>query len=317
MHRSGEGTEIPSSASHAVQETAVGQRRSESGKGILFMALGMFLFSAVDTGAKFLTDGLHPFQITWTRQLGLLGGAIFLIAYHGRTVLRTRHPWLQVSRGVVAVGSASSFIFGITYVALADAVAISFVAPFMVTLMGAFILREPVGVRRWAAVIVGFVGAMIVIRPGMGIVNPAAMLGVVAGFFFAGRQIISRWLADTDSTATTVVYTAIVGSALLTVPLPFLWQTPSSDQIVILVGIAVIAGVAEVFVIMALQVAMAVVVAPMHYTLMIWGTFYGFMVFGQLPDRWTWIGAAVIIASGIYTLRREYQVSKQRRSDAN
>ncbi|MGI9388672.1 MAG: DMT family transporter [Boseongicola sp.] len=291
-------------------------RRSESGKGILLMALGMFMFSAVDTGAKFLTDGLHPFQIVWTRQLGLLAGAVFLIALNGSAILRTAHPKLQVLRGAVAAGSASLFIFAVSYVPLADAVAISFVAPFMVTLMGALVLREPVGIRRWAAVILGFVGALIVIRPGMGVVHPAAGLVILAAFFFAIRQIVSRALSDTDKTGTTVVYTALVGSAILTLPLPFVWQWPDGQQMIILVGIAAVAGVAEVCVIKALELAMAVVIAPVHYTLMIWGTFYGFIVFGQLPDIWTWTGAAIIFVGGVYTLRREYVVSRRSAEDA-
>lgn len=295
---------------------AASPRRSESGKGIVLMALGMFLFSAVDTGAKYLTTDLHPFQIVWTRQLGLLAGAVFLVAMHGRRILVTTHPRLQVSRGLVAALSASSFIFAVSYVPLADAVAVSFVAPFMVTLMAALILREPVGLRRWAAVILGFVGALIVIRPGLGVVHPAAGLVVLAAFFFALRQIISRWLSDTDRTATTVVYTAFVGSAVLTVPLPFVWETPGARELVVLSGIAVLAGVAEVCVIKALELAMAVVVAPLQYTLMVWGTFYGFVVFGQLPDVWTWAGTAIIIASGIYTLRREYVVAQKRRQRA-
>ncbi|MBT8415701.1 MAG: DMT family transporter [Boseongicola sp.] len=276
------------------------------------MLLGMFLFAAVDTGAKFLTEGLHPVQITWTRQLGLLAGAIFLIAYHGRSILRTSHPRLQVLRGGMAVGSATLFIVGVSYVPLADAVAVTFVAPFIVTILGALILREPVGWRRWIAVSLGFMGTLIVIRPGMGVIHPAAFFVLIAAVFFAFRQIISRALADTDKTATTVVYTAIVGSALLTLPLPWVWITPDREQMLILVGIAVLAGVAEVCVIKALEVAMAVVVAPIHYSMMVWGTFYGFMVFGQLPDMWTIIGAAVIISTGLYTLRREYLASQGR-----
>lgn len=284
----------------------------ENGKGLLLMALGMFLFSAVDTGAKFLTDSLHPIQITWTRQLGLLAGAMILLGLHGRSLLKTAHPRLQVARGCVAACSATLFIFAVTYVPLADAVAVSFVAPFMVTLMGALILREPVGLRRWIAVLLGFVGTLIVIRPGLGAIHPAAMLVVVAAFFFAVRQIISRALSDTDKTATTVIYTAFVGSAILTVPLPFVWKTPMGQEILILTFIAIVAGVAEVCVIKALEMAMAVVVAPMQYTLMVWGTMYGFLVFGQLPDFWTWIGAIIIIATGLYTLRREHRAAKRR-----
>ncbi len=270
------------------------------------MAAGLFLFSAVDTTAKFLTDSLHPFQIVWIRQLGLLAVAVLLVAMRGRRILKTAHPRLQLLRGTVAACSAALFIFGVAYVPLADAVAISFVAPFMVTVMGALILREPVGIRRWVAVSLGFVGALIVIRPGLGVVHPAAGFILLAAFFFAIRQIVSRALSGSDKTATTIVYTALVSVMLLTMPMAFVWKTPTASEWLLLLLVAVLAAAAEICVIKALELAMAVVVAPMQYTLILWGTFYGFVVFGQFPDVWTWVGTALIVATGLYTLRREY-----------
>lgn len=280
------------------------------------MGLGMFLFAAVDAGAKFLTDGLHPVQIVWSRQLGLLFGAFVLIAMQGRSIFRTKHPKLQFARGCVAAGSASFFIMAIAHVPIADAVAITFVAPFMVTVLASLILREPVGLRRWMAVTLGFVGTLIVIRPGLGVMHPAAALVILAAFLFAVRQIISRALSDTDSTATTVVYTALVGSAILTLPLPFYWQSPSTDQMILLAGIAVVAGVAEVLVIKAFELGMAVALAPVHYSMLLWGTFYGWLIFDQLPDGWTLLGALIIVATGLYTLRREYVVTKARQRES-
>lgn len=277
------------------------------------MAMGMFLFSGVDTMGKFLTETVHPIQIVWFRQLGLFLGVVVLIAIRGRSVLISSNPKLQIGRGVLAACSATVFIVGVSYVPLADAVAITFVAPFMVTVMGALILREPVGLRRWTAVIIGFIGTLIVIRPGMGVIHPAAVLLIVAATAFALRQILSRILAGEDKTQTTVAYTAIVSWTLLTVPLPFIWQNPSSSlEIGLLLGMAVVAAFAEVLVIMALDAAQAVVVAPVQYSLLIWGTFYGFVVFGQLPDAWTWLGALIIIATGLYTLNRERLALKSR-----
>jgi S-adenosylmethionine uptake transporter len=270
------------------------------------MALGMFLFSGVDTMGKFLTETVHPIQIVWFRQLGLLLGVVVLIGVQGRSVLVSSNPKLQIGRGVLAACSATLFIVGVSYVPLADAVAITFVAPFMVTVMGALILQEPVGVRRWTAVLVGFIGTLIVIRPGMGVIHPAALLLIVAASAFALRQVLSRILAGEDKTQTTVAYTAIVSWTLLTIPLPFIWQNPSSGlEIALLIAMAVVAAFAEILVIMALDAAQAVVVAPVQYSLLIWGTFYGFVVFGQLPDVWTWLGALVIVATGLYTLNRE------------
>ncbi len=285
---------------------ASSHRRTDSLRGIALMAMGMFLFSGVDTMGKFLTDTVHPIQIVWFRQLGLFLGVLVLIGVQGRSVLFSSNPKLQIGRGALAACSATLFIAGVGYVPLADAVAITFVAPFIVTVLGALILREPVGIRRWAAVLIGFLGTLIVIRPGMGVMHPAAFLLLIAASAFALRQVLSRILAGGDRTRTTVAYTAIVSWSLLTLPLPFVWQTPSSaPQLGLLLAMAVMAAIAETLVIMALDAAQAVVVAPVQYSLLIWGTFYGFVVFGQLPDAWTWLGAAIIVATGLYTLNRE------------
>ncbi len=284
---------------------------AQSRLGIAYMAGGMFLFSAIDTQGKFLTDTLNPVQIVWARQSGLLIGVIILLAIRGFSILHTARPGLQIIRGALAASSATLFIIAVSFVPLADAIAVSFIAPLIVTVLAALVLREPVGIRRWSAVTVGFVGAMIIIRPGLGVIHPAVMLVAVAAILFALRQILSRLLASTDRTATTVAYTALVGSALLTVPLPFVWIWPATTlEVVLLTAIAVLAAFAELLVIKALEVAQAVVVAPVQYTLLIWGTMYGYLVFGQLPDFWTWVGALIIIATGIYTLRRERQVGR-------
>lgn len=280
------------------------------------MGLGMFLFAAVDTQAKFLTDTMHPIQIVWTRQLGLLIGAIILLFLHGPKLLKTARPFLQCLRGISAALSATIFIFAVTYVPLADAVAISFVAPFMVTVLAAVLLREPVGIRRWLAVCIGFIGALIVIRPGMGLMHPASGLVVLAAGLFAFRQILSRFLADTDRTVTTIAYTAIVSFVLLSIPLYFVWEWPTTRQAIALcVGMAVLAAFAEICVIRALEIAMAVVVAPVHYSLIIWATFYGFVVFGDFPDAWTWVGTLIIMITGIYTLHREHISVQNKNSD--
>lgn len=281
-------------------------KHSNSLRGIALMAAGMFLFSGVDTMAKFLTETLHPVQIVWCRQFGLLLGVFVLLSLRGKSLLRSSHPKLQIARGVLAAFSATLFIIAVSYVPLADAVAITFVAPFMVTVMGALILGETVGVRRWTAVTIGFVGTLIVIRPGLGVIHPAAGLLIIAAAAFALRQVLSRILAGGDTTHTTFAYTAIVSWFLLTIPMPFFWQTPTTGlEIGLLVAMAIVAAVAEFLVIMALDTAQAVVVAPVHYSLLLWGTLYGFAVFGQLPDGWTWVGATIIVASGLYTLNRE------------
>lgn len=281
-------------------------RRNDAVRGIACMALGMFLFSGGDTLAKLLTDSLHPVQIMWSRQLGLLAGVIVILGMHGWGVLRTSNLKIQITRGVMAVCSGTLFIFALRYVPLADAVAVSFVAPFLVTVLGALVLREHVGRRRWIAVGIGFLGMLIVVRPGLGVVHPAVLLVVLAATAFALRQVFSRMLSGGDRTVTTVAYTALTSSFLLTLAVPFFWNAPDlSRDVPLLVGLAVLAGCGEVLVIKSLEMTQAVVLAPVHYSLLIWGVFYGFFVFGDLPDIWTWIGAAVIMGTGLYVLHRE------------
>ena len=294
-------------------ELPTAKKHSDSLRGLAMMAMGMFLFSAVDTHAKFLTDSFHPVQIAWSRQLGLLIGILVILALRGPQILRTDHPVLQMSRGALAAGSATLFILAVSYVPLADAVAISFVAPFLVTVLGALVLGETVGIRRWIAVAIGFLATLIVIRPGMGVIHPAAALVLVAATLYALRQILSRKLSGSDRTITTVAYTALTASAILTLPLPFIWTTPETlTQVALFASMAVLAGLAEIMVIRALELTQAVVLAPVHYSLLIWGTFYGWLVFDQLPDLWTWVGASIIVATGIYTLHREHIASRRR-----
>lgn len=266
----------------------------------------MFLFAAADAHAKFLTASFHPVQIIWFRQAGLSLGVFYLLYRHGPSLLQSSQRSLQLARGILAIGSSVLFVFAVKYVALADAVAASFVAPFFVTILGVLVLGEKVGPRRWSAVVVGFIGALIIVRPGLGVVHPAVMLVVLAAAIYAARQVVGRVLSRTDQTLTTIVYTALTSSALISIPLPLFWKTPDSQLLwLLLVSMSVLASLGEVLLIKALECAEAASVAPMHYTLIIWGTIYGYLFFGQFPDRWTWIGTAIIIAAGLYTFRRE------------
>jgi len=269
------------------------------------MLCAMFLFAAGDMLAKLLTAHFHPVQIIWFRQSGLLFGVLIFISIKGFSVLVTAQPVLQLTRGVLVVFSSLLFVFAVRYAPLADAIAASFVAPFFVTMLGAVLLKEKVGIRRWSAVVVGFIGALIIIRPGMGVIHPAVMLVVLAAAFFSTRQVIGRLLADTDKTTTTIAYTALTASFVISLPLPLVWKMPHSLKLwALLILMAILAAIAEVLVIRALEVAEAAAVAPIHYTIIIWATVYGYLVFNQLPDRWTLVGTAIIVLAGFYTLQR-------------
>ena len=275
-------------------------------KGALFMLAGMFVFSAVDAQAKYLTQSMPPMQIVWGRQIGLFVGVLFLLGFKGTSVLHSQFPALQIVRGAAAALSATLFIIGLYYVPLADAVTVTFISPIVVTILSFVILREPVGVHRWTATIIGFLGTLVVLRPGFERFYPGLLLPLTAACFFAGRQVLSRYIGQTDKTQTTVAYTAITSFLLLSLVVPFIWvPIQSQTQMLVFVLMSLMAALGEILVIKALEIGLAVVVSPLHYTIIIWASFYGYILFGQLPDMWTLIGAAIIMASGLYILHRE------------
>ena len=276
-------------------------------RGILYMAAAAFLFSVVDAQAKYLSAELPVLQIAWARQFGMLVGVVLVMwPRAGFGVLRTRRLGLQLLRGALVLLSSTLFIVAISYVPLADAVAVSFVAPFLVTIVSAVVLKEAVGVRRWLAVAVGFAGAMVVIRPGLGALHPAAFLVVGAAAGFALYQTIARLISDTEDARTTLSYTALVGAGLLSAVVPFQWAWPSTPlDAAVLAGLGLWAGLAEYMVLKAFVTAPGAVVAPLQYTMLVWGTLSGYLLFADLPDLWTLIGAAILIATGLYTYHRE------------
>ena len=275
-------------------------------RGALLMMLAMFIFAILDALAKYLTQFHHPLQIAWVRQTGLLLVALVFLFRQGTQVLATQHKVLQSARGVFAALSACLFIIGIAHVPLADATAVTFVAPLFVVMISALFLKEPVGIYRWGAVIVGFGGTLLIVRPGFEGFDWYLLLPLIACGFFALRQILSRYLAPTESVATTICYTAIT-SFLVLCPAGYLvWETPENGTIILLMIFLALAGsLGEILIISAFQHGLAVVVAPMHYTILIWTVIYGYLLFGQLPDALTWLGGLIIILSGLFTLYRE------------
>lgn len=278
----------------------------DTARAVMFMLAGFFFYSTSDMLAKVLSETVNPLQIAWLRQLGLLSGVVVLLGWKGPRILRSRHPFLQFGRGLTVVVAATSFLFAIAYVPLADATAVSFIAPFIVIVLAGLLLGEAVGLKRWIGVALGFAGTMVIIRPGFNAFHPAIFLVILSGIAFAIRQIISRRVSGADPLITTVAYTALTAAFLLSLPLPFIWRSPADlSQFLMMIGIAVIAGCGELSIMRALDLGEAVVLSPLQYTLMIWSTIWGFLVFAQLPDMWTLIGTAIVIGSGIYSLYHE------------
>ena len=275
--------------------------------GILLALASMFLLSLMDLVAKILGESLPVMQISWARYFFHFAfmAAIFW-PRRGRSLLRTSRPGLQWFRSLLLIFCTIAFFTAIQYMPLADAVAISFVSPLMVTALSVPFLGEVVGRRRWSAVAIGFIGAMIIVRPGVEAMHWAVWLLLAMALGFALYQITTRMLSGKDDPITTLFYTGFVGAGIMTVAVPFFWQNPASPEIwLMLIALGLMGGVGHYLLIKSFEFAPVAVLAPLSYTALLWNTLFGYLVFGDLPDRWTVIGAAVLVATGVYILYRE------------
>jgi drug/metabolite transporter (DMT)-like permease len=221
-------------------------------------------------------------------------------------VFRTTRPWLQLGRSTLLFGSTTLNFYALRYLQLDQTMAIAFCTPFLVAALGGPLLGEWIKWRRWTAITVGFCGVLLVARPGVGGIHPAAILTLISSFCYALYTISTRILARTDTSETTNLYSNLVGAILITIAVPFVWTEQSDPKIVVLMcAMGVLSGIGHYLLIMGHRLAPAAVLAPFIYTEIVWMIALGFLVFGDVPNRWTLAGVAVVIASGLYLLYRE------------
>lgn len=276
-------------------------------RGIILALVAMFILSVMDLLAKYLSQSVPVPQIVWARYFFqfVIMAAIFWPRRRWNLV-RTKKPGLQIVRSILLVACTYIFFVAIQYMPLAEAVAISFVSPLMVTALSVPLLSEKVGMRRWTAVAIGFVGAMVIVRPGFGVVHWAAWMLLVLALFYALYQILTRMLSDSDDPMTTLFISAVVGAVLASLVVPFFWQAGVSVELwSLLAALGVLGGLGHYTLIKSFEYAPVAVLAPLSYTALLWNTIFGYWFFGDLPDRWTLIGAAILIATGIYIIYRE------------
>jgi drug/metabolite transporter (DMT)-like permease len=208
-------------------------------------------------------------------------------------------------RGTALLGSSLFFISGLRFLPIAEASATSFVSPLFVTALSIVFLGESVGLRRWLATAVGLVGVLIILRPGSGAFHPAALFSIVSALAWACTLVMTRMMSGTERAVTTMAYSSLAGVGILSLLVPFVWVQPSWHDIFfgIVIGVASTAG--QWIVVLAFRYANASVLAPFSYTQLLWVSFLGFLIFGEVPDVWTVTGAAIIVASGLYTAHRE------------
>ena len=274
-------------------------------RGIALMLLTTFMFVSLDVLAKYLTQSYPVVQAVWARYFF---HAVLLVALlRGRLpgYLPTRKPLLQLVRSALLLATTLLFFMGLRSMKVVDASSIMFAGPLLVTALSMPLLGERVGPRRWTAVVIGFCGALVIVRPGTGMMQPAAVYPLMAVCCYALYQITTRQLARHDSSVTTLIYTAVVGGLVTTALLPWNWVTPDAFAWLLMAGLGVLGAGGHYTLIRALSHAPAAIVAPLGYTSLLWSTSLGYLVFGNLPDAWTLAGAGIIIGSGLYVLRRE------------
>lgn len=276
-------------------------------RGILLMLVAVVLFVAIDTMSKYLGRAYPVVEVTWARYFfHFLTFALFL-----RTRLigafRTRRPVLQLVRSAFLVAASLFFIKGLTLIPLADASAIIFMAPILVTALSWPILGETVGFKRWISIGAAFLGALVIIRPGTSVMQVGALYPLATSVCYAIYMIATRSLAKTDDSMTTSVFSAFVGAVACSAIVPFQWVAPSSTDWIVFVAIGVVGGISHFLLILAFEAAPAAVVSPLDYSRLIWAAVVGYLMFGDLPDMWTVAGAGIIVASGLYILRHDYR----------
>jgi drug/metabolite transporter (DMT)-like permease len=270
------------------------------------MLLAAFLFSCMDAVVKLATVRHPTGQIVFFRNVvALLPLYFFVRQAGGLAILRTQRLGQHILRSLAGIASMVLGFLAFAYMPLADAVAIGLSGPIFLTALSVPLLGEHVGWRRWGAVFVGFIGILVITRPGSGVFGLAALLPLGGALFYAFAMVQIRKLSSSEPAANIVFYFTISAIVLSAVSLPWQWVAPTPLSLVYLVGIGLVGGFAQMAMTHAFRLAPVAVVAPFDYTALVFATGFGYAIWGQIPDRFVWAGAAIVIASGLYILHRE------------
>lgn len=288
------------------------QPRPAQTAGIVFLLAAIIGFTLMDATAKHLTRTYSPAQIVWARFLGNL--LIFLAIFRGRVfvLMRSRQPGLQLARAGMQLASVGLFFTALQFIGLAEATAIMDLNPVLITLGAALFLGEAIGPRRIAGIAAALIGALIIIRPGLGVFQPAALLPLAGAFTYAAGALLTR-IVRADSVATSVLWSAVLGTVATSALVPFFWLPVAAGDLSAFAALALFGPASQYFLVRAFTVAEAGVLAPFGYTGLVWAGFWGWLFFGQLPDRWTVAGAALIVGAGLYVWSREAGAARKDR----
>ena len=280
-------------------------------KAIIFNLLAWVMLPIMDGFAKYLSADLAVLQITWARYFfTVIFTFLLMFFFFKKYLVWTDKPKLQLIRGLILLTANISFFYSISVISLPKALTLAFVAPLVVTAFSPFFLGESVGYRRWAAVIIGFIGSLVVIRPGFLEINLASLAALGTGIMYGFYLIITRKLSTSDNPLLTLLLTGVVGAIIATTFMPFVWVSPTFNQWSIMAAIGLFACIGHLFIILSLKYADASKLAPFSYFEIVTNIIIAYYFFGDFPDSWTFLGLFIIVFSGIYISRRENIVKK-------
>jgi drug/metabolite transporter (DMT)-like permease len=280
-------------------------------KAIVFNLLAWVMLPIMDGFAKYLSADLPVLQITWARYFFTVVFTFPVMLFLFRKYLIwTDKPKLQFIRGLILLCANICFFYAISIISLPKALTLAFIAPLIVTAFSPIFLGEKVGFRRWSAVIIGFVGSLVVIRPGFVEINLASLAALGTGIMYGFYLIITRKLSTSDNPLLTLLLTGVVGAIIISTVMPFVWIKPTLNQWSMMAAIGVFACIGHLFLILSLKYADASKLAPFSYFEIITNMIIGYYFFNDFPDNWTFFGLFIIVLSGIYISRRENIVKK-------
>lgn len=284
-------------------------------RGIVLIMSALFMFSAMDTLAKHMLKVYPMSALMWVRYMIHVVVMLMLLGPRmGAKLFRTSHPRLQILRGVLLVAGTTSFYFALRYLPLAEAAAISFVGPVLTALLSGPMLGDKVTRRQWFAVTLGFVGVLIILRPGGGVLSLAALFPLATAMLFSIYQIVTRKLSGREHPYTTLFYTAIVGGAITSIAVPLHWVTPTMNQAAFMACIGLLGGFGHLLLIRAMEHTSPSTLAPFFYSQLIWSTLLAYLAFGDFPKPVTLFGMLVVIAAGLLAVNWKHM---RRLSDAS
>ncbi|MFD1333728.1 DMT family transporter [Methylopila musalis] len=280
--------------------------RAQRLKGVGLLLLALTCFCGLDATAKALNGHMHTMQVVWARYVfHFLLMLPFVNPWNTPGLIRSRRPKLQIGRAMLLIMVTACNFFALIYLQLDETMSITFATPLMVAVLAGPMLGEWVGPKRFAAILVGFLGVLVVTRPGFGGLHPAALVAFLGCVAYALYLIATRVLAAHDPTTTTLFFSGLVGVVVTTPIVPFFWTWPTGLDWLALAAVGAFGGIGHGLLIAAYRLAPAAILAPFIYAQLVGMITMGYLVFGDVPGLWTLSGAAIVIASGLYLITRE------------